>query len=203
MQKVQELKDGVAQKLQDLKDAFEEKFGGIAEKVESAMDGIQGFIEDPIGSAVDFVKNAVETIKNAFDFQWSLPELKLPHITIGGYINVPVFGTIPDPNQIYIDWYAKAMSRGMILDKPTIFGAMDGKLLGGGETGREVVVGANSLQSMIMAAVNSAGGQATTVNYGGVEIVVNAPQGMDVRALAEEIESRINNNVIRRKAGYA
>ena len=97
----------------------------------------------------------MDDIKDFFDFEWKLPELKLPHITIGGYIDVPVLGTIPDPNQIYVDWYRKAMDQPMILDNPTIFGAAGGKLLGAGEAGPEVVSGLGSLLGMIQQAVRS------------------------------------------------
>lgn len=41
----------------------------------------------------------------------------------------------------------------MILDNPTIFGAMNGKLLGAGEAGSETVVGTDSLMNMIENAV--------------------------------------------------
>jgi hypothetical protein len=45
--------------------------------------------------------------------------------------------------------YASAMAGGAILDKATIFGMSGGNLLRAGEAGKEVVVGANSLSSMI------------------------------------------------------
>lgn len=49
--------------------------------------------------------------------------------------------------------FASAMNHGVILSKPTIFGAQNGKYLQAGEAGDEVVVGANSLSSMIRASV--------------------------------------------------
>ena len=206
VQKVQDLKDGAAQKVQDLKDAFEEKFGGIAEKVESAMDGIQGFIEDPIGSAVDFVKNAVEDIKNAFNFDWNLPELKLPHIHVGSYIDIPVFGTIPNPDDISIEWYDKAMNRPMLLDRATIFGASGGQLLGGGESGPEVVSGLGSLLGMIQQAVRSVQ-QATnithTVTYGDINVSVQGAEGQDVNELADRVADKIKEQMRREEAVYA
>ena len=48
------------------------------------------------------------------------------------------------------------------------------------------------------AVASMAGG--TTINYGGVNINVYAKENQDIRALADEIEYRINNNVMRRKA---
>lgn len=49
------------------------------------------------------------------------------------------------------------MKKGMILNSPTIFGAMNGHLLGAGEAGSETVVGTDSLMSMITGAVSSVG----------------------------------------------
>ena len=45
----------------------------------------------------------------------------------------------------------------MILDSPTIFGAMNGKFLGAGEAGSETVVGTDSLMNMITSAVSGIG----------------------------------------------
>lgn len=44
----------------------------------------------------------------------------------------------------------------MILDGPTIFGMQNGRLLGRGESGKEVVVGAQSLMSMINDGIRNA-----------------------------------------------
>jgi len=98
-----------------------------------------------------------------------------------------------------ISWYKKAMEDGMILNSPTIFGMKGNSLLAGGEAGSETVVGTNSLLGMIRDAVASMA-SGTTVNYGGVTVNVYAKENQDVRALADEIEYRINNNVLRRKA---
>lgn len=56
-----------------------------------------------------------------------------------------------------INWHAKAMDRPMILEKPTIFGMQNGRLLGGGEAGNEVVAGEAKLMSMIRSAVSTDG----------------------------------------------
>ena len=43
----------------------------------------------------------------------------------------------------------------------------------------------------------------TTMNYGGISIVVNAAPGMDVEALADAVQERINDEVMQREAAYA
>ena len=64
--------------------------------------------------------------------------------------------------------YAKAMASGAILDRPTIFGALDGNLLRAGEAGKEVVIGANSLSSMIRQSATNTALNATVANILGL-----------------------------------
>ena len=82
-----------------------------------------------------------------------LPDLKLPHFSIDGSLSLDP----PSVPKLKVDWYAKAMEKGMILNSPTIFGAMGNKFLGAGEAGSEAIVGTGSLQNMITNAVAAAG----------------------------------------------
>jgi hypothetical protein len=63
-------------------------------------------------------------------------------------------GSIP---RLSISWYAEAMRKPMIMDKPTIFGynPATGSLMGGGEAGSEVVSGTATLLNMIQQAVRA------------------------------------------------
>ncbi len=94
-------------------------------------------------------------IKGFFNFEFHWPHIPLPHFSISGSINPLDWfdGGLPS---IGIEWYAKAMPKGMILDGPTIFGMQSGRLLGGGESGKEVVVGTQSLMSMINDGIRNA-----------------------------------------------
>ena len=83
---------------------------------ETAGDTIGRALSDPIGTIQNawsglsdwFYTNVVRPIENLFSgISFDLPDLKLPHIIVGGYIDVPVLGMIPDPNQLWVDWYAK------------------------------------------------------------------------------------------------
>lgn len=146
--------------------------------IKDTFDKIKSSITEKINSARDAVKSAIDKIRSFFNFSWSLPHLKLPHLSItGGFSLVP-----PSVPKFSVSWYAKAMKNGMILNNPTIFGMMDGKLLGGGEAGSETVVGTNSLMSMISKAV---GQSSPTIN-----MTINA-QDQNVYQLADLVIDRL------------
>ena len=121
----------------------------------STWDKIKTAIISPIENAKNKIKGIIDTIKGFFNFSVKLPKIELPHFSIkpaGWEIGDLLKGKIP---KLGIEWYEKAMDDGMILDKPTIFGAANGKLLGAGEVGSETVVGTKSLMSMIQQAVDN------------------------------------------------
>ena len=123
-------------------------------KVSEVFGNIYNWIKDKIEGARDIVSHAIDAIEGFFNFEFHWPHIPLPHFSISGSINPLDWfdGGLPS---IGIDWYAKAMPSGMILDGPSVFG-MNGKtLLAGGEAGKEVIVGANSLMGMIHSAVQS------------------------------------------------
>lgn len=84
--------------------------------------------KDAFSSLRNWIRDKINDIKGYFNFQWSLPDLKLPHIVVGSYIEVPVLGTIPDPRTMSVEWYAK----GGIVDGATLIGA--------GERGAEAIL---------------------------------------------------------------
>ena len=120
------------------------------------------------------------------NFKWEFPKLKMPHFKITGEFSLKP----PSVPHLDVQWYAKAMQNGVILRNPTIFGAANGNLLGAGEAGPEVVVGASSLFDMIRGAVAS-----TTNNYGGNNVYVYGAPGQDVHELAQEIATIINADI--------
>ena len=160
--------------ISNIKNAFTN--GGIGGVVSNVFNGIKNSISNILGGAWDFVKNTIKNIKDIFKFSWSLPNLKLPHFGVsprGWKIGDLLKGSIP---KLSIDWYAKAMNNPMIMTKPTIFGydASTGNLLGGGEAGSELVVGTNTLLSMIKSAVASV--------LGGTKMSIEVPALQNVRA---------------------
>ncbi|MFL2116271.1 hypothetical protein ACEN4P_01415 [Marinilactibacillus psychrotolerans] len=119
---------------------FRSRALGIFNSLRSSVAGIFGriktAIQNPIKTAVDFVKRMIDRIKGFFNFSWKLPKLKLPRISIKGDFSlmppsVPTFG---------IDWFAS----GGILEKATAFGMNGNNIQVGGEAGREAVLPLNA-----------------------------------------------------------
>lgn len=134
-------------------------WNGIKTAATNTWNGIKNAIMNPIDTAKNGIKKAIDAIKGFFNFKISWPKIPLPHFKIqpsGWGVGDLLKGTIP---KLSIDWYAKAMNNGMILNGATIFGMdKNGNLLGGGESGSETVVGTKSLLRMIKRAVYEAVG---------------------------------------------
>lgn len=132
-------------------DTIKAKCSELAQSVSNKFEEIKNSIKTKIDDAKTFVGNTIEKIKGFFDFEWSLPKLKLPHVSISGS-----FSLVPPRTPSFsVDWYAKAMDDGMIMDVPTIFGINKfGQPMAGGEAGSETVVGTQSLMDMIVKATS-------------------------------------------------
>jgi len=93
----------------------------IKDKVKNVFASIKEAIVAPIRGARDAVKKIIDKIKSFFDFDFKLPEIKLPHVYVDpkGWSIGDIFdGVIPS---LGIDWYAK----GGIVSRPTVLGAGD------------------------------------------------------------------------------
>lgn len=196
--KFDRIKTGMSSSLTSAKNSVLNIFSGI-------KDGIASKIE----AARLAVHNAIEAIKEKFNFSWSLPKLKLPHITISGSFSlVP-----PSAPSFGISWYAKAMNTPMLLRNATIFGAAGGNLLGGGEAGDEVVSGAKTLMGMIRGAVGGELSGSTSAleakldrliallaRMTGVTINVNGTDYRSKMELAEAIMELLERDYARQEA---
>lgn len=150
--KMSEAKQAVSNKISEIKNSFSNGLGNAYSTVTNILGNIKNKFSNIMDSAKNIVSNAINRIKSSFNFSWSLPHLKLPHISISGSFSL----TPPSVPHFGIDWYKKAMDDGMIMNQPTIFGynAKSNQFLAGGEAGSETVVGTQSLMDMIRVAVN-------------------------------------------------
>lgn len=111
-------------------------FSGLIDKIKSAFSKATSIMSTPIENAKNLIKSAFDKIKSFVNFKWSLPALKLPHISVTGGVapfGIGGKGSLP---KFSIQWYKD----GGILDGAQIFGAAGGNLLGGGEAGKEAVL---------------------------------------------------------------
>ena len=175
------VKDWVVEKFTALRDGIVSIFNSIKNTVVTVWNAVKKAITDPIGTAVTFVKNAIDKIKGFFSgLKIELPHIKLPHFSLqGSFSLVP-----PSVPKISIDWY----KNGGIFTNPTIFPTSG---IGVGEAGAEAVLPLKKLWDEMDKRFNS-----------GVTINVNASPGMDVNALALEVERRIISLEKRRREAW-
>lgn len=102
--------------------------------VTSVFNGIKSTISGAINGAKNAVKTAINAIKGFLNFKWSLPKLKLPHLSIEGKLDL--FASPPQIPKVGISWYA----RGGVFDKPALFPYGNGSIGGLGEAGAEAIV---------------------------------------------------------------
>lgn len=178
--KVSEVVQNAKDKVVEMKDNIVDKFEEIKKKVTDKFEAIKDKIITPIEDAKDKVKGFIDEIQEFFNnMKAKLPEIKLPHFTVtysvpknkvGSVVWKDLMGLEGKPN-IGVDWYAKAMNNAMLLNSPTIFGMSNGRFLGGGEAGQEVVAGSSTLMSMIRGAVASEINNSPAVQL--LEIIAN------------------------------
>ena len=144
---MQALRDDVKQSIENLK----ENVSNAVENISSKFEQIKSNITDKINAAKEAVRDAIEKIKGFMDFEWSLPHLKLPRITISGKFSL----NPPSAPSFGLEWYAK----GGILNDPTIFGLnpFTGNAMVGGEAGAEAIAPISTLKQYVTEAVNEAG----------------------------------------------
>ena len=147
---------------------------------------------DTFTNVQNTVSNAINSIIGMFDFEWTLPDIKLPHFTVSGSLDLLV--SPPKVPSLSVSWYKKAMDTPYMLNGATIFGAAGGKLLGGGESGSEVVIGTNKLMSMMKEATGES--RPITINIYGA-------QGQDIRALAKEVSKELQDIINDKEKAYA
>ena len=184
--KWESLKSEAVTKAEAMKSEIHGKFNSIKQTAIEIWESIKSEITGKIEAAKETVAGVIEDIKGLFNFSWELPHINLPHFSVGP--GPEVLGVqLPT---ITVDWYAKAMKDGMILNNPTIFGMQDGHLLAGGEAGSEAVVGTQSLMKMIQSAVDNA----NKITYGDLTVNV-VSYGTNATEIADEIGLELNRKL--------
>lgn len=191
--KKNQITNTVSQFFTNIGNFFSNGFNNMRDKVTSGLNAIKEKFTGIFDRVKETVKNAIEFIKGLFNFDWSLPDIKLPHFSISGQLDL--LAVPPQIPRVSVDWYKKAYDEPYLLNEATIFGAANGKLLGGGEgSGSEVVVGTNKLMSMMKQAVGAT--RPVTINVYGAE-------GQDIRELAKAVSQEFQNLINDTEGVYA
>ena len=165
-------------------DTIKQKAGELASSIKQKFEDIRSSIHDKIEAAKQTVHDAIEKIKGFFNFSWSLPTLKMPHFKMEGSFSLMP----PSVPHLSVDWYKKAMDDAYLLNGATIFGARGNTLLGGGEAGKEVILGLDKLREY-------AGGQ--TMNF---NMVINQAPGQSAEEVAKVVSRQIQKDIMNKKA---
>lgn len=116
--------------------AVKKTVDGAEKPLTKSLDKIQKNTKKAISTAVSTTKKGATQLKRAMDFKWSLPRLKMPHISvssgktpygIGGKGSVPKFK---------VEYY----KTGGIMTNPTVFGLNGNSWMVGGEAGAEAIL---------------------------------------------------------------
>lgn len=112
-------------------------------------------IKETFNNIKQTVLDAVENIKNAFKFDWSLPKISLPHFKITG--GEPPYGFMGKGSfpSVDVEWYRKAYNNAMMFKDPTVLSTAYGLKGFGDGAGSELVVGTDTLMGMIRSASGS------------------------------------------------
>lgn len=153
------IKTTISNVVNNVKSSVTNGFNTVKSSVTNSFNSIKSSISNAMSSAYSTVKDKISSMKTAARniFSGIVPKLhiSLPHISVSG--GSPPFGiggagSLP---HFSVTWNRKAMNTPYLLDGAQIFGFADNSFLGGGEAGKEVIYGHESLMNDIR---NATGG---------------------------------------------
>lgn len=143
--------------------------------VTSIFNSIKSGISNAMNSAKSAVSNAISSIKSKMHFSWSLPHLKLPHISISGKFSI----NPPSAPHFSISWHKDAYDNPFMFGRPTVLhGFGDGH-------GAEMVYGHSNLMRDIREAVGDVRGGDVTQN-----VTINSPQALNPSEVARQTRNQ-------------
>lgn len=177
------IKMSVKQAFENVKTTVSNIFNSIKTTASNVWNKIKESITKPIEKAKEKVKGILDKIKGFFPIKIGnlFGHIKLPHFNISWSQLGNTKLKIPHFNGI--NWYAK----GGIFDSASLIGV--------GEKGPEAVIPLDKLWTKMDKIAEGSGGDQIQIN-------VYASPGMDVKALADEVERRLINSTNRRRLAW-
>lgn len=145
------IKSTVSSVINGIKSTISSGMNGAKSTVTGVLNGIKSSFTSIWNGCKSVVSGAISEIKSIMNFSWSLPHLKLPHISISGSFSL----TPPSVPSFGISWYKKAMDSPFMFTQPTLFDVnpVTGTAKGAGEAGDEIMYGHSNLMNDIQDAV--------------------------------------------------
>ncbi|VSV82306.1 phage tail length tape-measure protein [Streptococcus pneumoniae] len=103
---------------------FGDRWKDMQDALKEIPNWFKNLFNDAMDNAKNIVKSGIDKLKSFFNFDWSLPKIKLPHFNISGSFSLMP----PRIPSFSVDWYA----RGGVFNSPSIIGV--------GEAGQEAVM---------------------------------------------------------------
>lgn len=145
------IKTTVTNVINGVKTTISNGLNGARETINNVLEGIKTKFTNIFDDAKNIVSGAIDKIKGFFNFDWSLPKIKLPHFSISGSFSL----NPPSIPHFSVEWYKKAMDEPYMFTKPTLFDVnpATGTAKAAGEAGDEVMIGKDTMLNMIRQAV--------------------------------------------------
>lgn len=169
------IKSTVSGAINNVKSSISSGLNSAKSTVASVLDSIKSKFTSIWDSCKTVVSGAIEKIKSYFNFTWSLPKIKMPHISITGSFSL----SPPSVPKFSISWYKD----GAIFTKPTLFNTPYG-LKGVGEAGAEAVLPIEKLEGYISGAIEK------TQNVANLNALVNAIEDIASRPILLNVNGR-------------
>ena len=123
-EKFESAKEKTQNPFQKIGSWFSDRWKDIQDALKEIPNWFKNLFNDAMENAKSIVKSGIDKLKSFFDFDWSLPKIKLPHFNISGSFSL----NPPRIPSFSVDWYA----RGGVFNSPSIIGV--------GEAGQEAVM---------------------------------------------------------------
>lgn len=123
-EKFESAKEKAQNPFQSIGSWFGDRWKDMQDALKEIPNWFKNLFNDAMDNAKNIVKSGIDKLKSFFNFDWSLPKIKLPHFNISGSFSLMP----PRIPSFSVDWYA----RGGVFNSPSIIGV--------GEAGQEAVM---------------------------------------------------------------